>query len=67
MSDLSRTEAIQWCRENQCDFRTPVYPPPEGWMWCESKSSTDLTLDPIFTMTDQGDEITRQEVYGNGG
>lgn len=63
MSDLTRTEAIQWCKDNQCNFRTPVFPPPEGWMWAESEF--DLVLEPIFTVTDQGDEITRTEVYGD--
>lgn len=60
MSDYTREEAIQWCRENMADFYTPVYPPPSGWMWAESGES--LVLSPIFTMTDQGDEITSVEV-----
>jgi len=42
-----------------CDFKTPVYPPPSGWMWAESGDA--LVLAPIFTMTDQGDEISSVE------
>lgn len=60
MKDLTRQEAIQWCRDNMADFYTPVFPPPEGWAWCEAGES--LVLQPIFTITDQGDEITSAEV-----
>lgn len=60
MSDYTREEAINWCIEHMADFVTPVYPPPEGWMWAES--GDQLVLAPIFTMTDQGDEITAAEV-----
>lgn len=60
MQDLTRKEAIQWCKDNMADFRTPVFPPPEGWLWAES--GEQLVLQPIFTITDQGDEITAAEV-----
>ncbi len=60
MTDATRQEAINWCRTNMCDFRNPVYPPPSGWMWAESGDA--LVLAPIFTMTDQGEEITSVEV-----
>lgn len=58
--DATRQEAIQWCIDNMADFRVPVFPPPEGWLWAES--GNQLVLSPIFTMTDQGDEITAAEV-----
>lgn len=60
MKDATRKEAISWVMENMCDFRTPVFPPPDGWMWAESGAA--LVLTPIFTMTDQGDAITSAEV-----
>lgn len=60
MIDLTRQEAIQWCRDNMADFHTPVFPPPEGWAWAESGEA--LVLQPIFTITDQGGEITAAEV-----
>lgn len=60
MKDATRQEAIQWCRDKMADFHTPVFPTPEGWLWAES--GNQLVLQPIFTMTDQGDEITAAEV-----
>jgi hypothetical protein len=60
MKDATRQEAIQWCINNKCDFLSPVFPPPEGWQWAKSEG---LCLTPIFTITDQGDEIEFQEVY----
>ena len=60
MSDLTRNEAIQWCYENMVDFKNPIFPPPSGWMWAESGESFVLT--PIFTITDEGDEITSAEI-----
>lgn len=63
MSDLTRSEAIQWCRKNFCDLsdrRTLVFPPPSGWMWAESNSG--FVLEPIFTITDQGSAITSVDV-----
>lgn len=59
MADATRDEALNWCRQQACDFRTPVFPPPQGWMWADSGEA--LVLTPIFTMTDQGDEITTAE------
>ena len=57
--DATREQAIDWCKAKMCDFKTPVYPPPEGWMWADSGDR--LVLSPIFTTTDQGDEITSAE------
>lgn len=61
MSDYTREQAIQWCKDNGCNFSEPVFPPPSGWMWAETSSSS-LVLEPIFTMTDQGGAITRDDV-----
>lgn len=61
MSDLTRSEAINWCINNMADFGKPSpFPPPPGWMWAESGGSHVLA--PMFTITDQGDEITAAEV-----
>lgn len=60
MKDATRAQAIQWCKLKRCDFDTPVFPPPNGWAWAES--GTRLCLSPIFTITDQGEEITLEEV-----
>lgn len=59
-TDYTRQEAIQWCIDNMADFSTPVFPPPNGWMWAESGDK--LVLISIFTITDQGDEITAIDV-----
>ena len=61
--DLTRQEAIKWCKDKKCDFKTPILPPPSGWFWAEGKDG--LCLEPIFTITDQGDEITSKEVFNN--
>lgn len=47
MTDATRPEALQWCIDNMCDFRNPVFPPPNGWMWGESGEALILTA--IFT------------------
>lgn len=60
MTNKTRKEAIAWCIENKCDFIHPIYPPPNGWFW--SQLGETLVLCPIFTITDQGDEITFDEV-----
>jgi len=57
--DLTRLQAIDWCRKHMADFHTPVYPPPNGWMWAESGEALILTT--IFTITDQAD-ITAVDV-----
>lgn len=62
MSDFTREQAIEWCKSNGCNFIDPVFPPPSGWMWAESGDTDSLTLEPIFTMTDQGGAITLSEV-----
>jgi len=48
--DATRQEAIQWCRDNMCDFIDPVFPPPNGWSWGESGNALILTA--IFTNTE---------------
>ena len=63
MKDATRQEAIQWCIDNQCNFLSPVFPPPEGWLWARMNCDHSLCLQPLFTMTDQGDEIEFKEVY----
>lgn len=60
MADATRAEAIKWCLDHMCDFRTPVFPPPDGWSWAESGER--LVLSPIFTMTDQGGELAGAEI-----
>jgi hypothetical protein len=60
MKDATRAEAIEWCKANGCDFVTPIFPPPEGWLWAECGEG--LCLTPIFTMTDQGEELYLAEV-----
>ena len=64
MTDFTREQAIEWCREMQCDFEAAVIPhsPPSGWMWGET-GTDELILVPIFTMTDQGGAITKGEIY----
>lgn len=37
MTDATRDAAIQWAITNQCDFITPVFPPPEGWTWIKGE------------------------------
>lgn len=61
MSDLSRAEAIEWCKRNFCDFKEPVFPPPEGWAWAESASA--LVLVPIFTNSGQSEAITSADLW----
>lgn len=59
MTDATRQEAIDWCKENWADFKTPVFPPPNGWAWAESAESLILTA--IFTNTVDAD-ITSADV-----
>lgn len=47
--DATREEAIQWARANKCDFHTPVYPPPDGWMWVAPLGTNLIYLTAIFT------------------
>ena len=61
MADLTRHQAIEWCKNNFCDFKTPVFPPPNGWAWVESGES--IVLVPIFTITDQGEAITSVDLW----
>jgi hypothetical protein len=53
MRDATRQEAIEWCHDNMADFKTPVFPTPEGWMWAESGDG--LVLIAIFTNTEDAD------------
>ena len=53
MADLTRDEAIKWCVDNKADFVSGIFPPPNGWMWCEESSR--LILSTVFTVTDQPD------------
>lgn len=61
MKDASREEAILWCIENNCDFYTPVFPPPNGWAWAEN-SGNGIVLSAIFTNTVDYVDITFDEV-----
>jgi predicted NUDIX family phosphoesterase len=60
--DASRATAIQWARDNRCDFKDPVFPPPSGWMWV---GDDGLALVPLFTH-EESREITKIDVdtYG---
>ncbi|SER37790.1 MULTISPECIES: DNA-directed RNA polymerase subunit alpha C-terminal domain-containing protein [Pseudomonas] len=58
--DATRAEAIQWCKDNKCDFVKPVFPPPSGWMWGEGNNGICLTA--IFTLTGDCRDITREDV-----
>lgn len=60
MTDATRQEAIQWAIDNKCDFQTSVWPSPNGWLWAQFNGG--LVLSPIFTMTDQGEDLGLQEV-----
>lgn len=53
LRDATREEALAWCRANWADFKTPVFPPPNGWAWGESGDA--LVLTPIFTNTTDAD------------
>lgn len=59
--DANREQVIAWCKTNKCDFKTPVFPPPEGWAWVDGKDG--LVLTTVFTITDHGDDITKNDVY----
>jgi len=61
MKEATRSEAIAWCKSNGCDFETAVFTPPEGWAWAQNDGK-GLVLQPIFTITDQGSEITKTHV-----
>lgn len=64
--DMTREEAIVWAIANNCDFKSPVLPPPQGWMWSgpgtlkhpspnNIRTAADLVLTPIFTNTEDAD------------
>lgn len=48
-NDLTRSEAIEWCRDHVISFKSPVFPPPCGWAWAEAGPDGQHTLEPIFT------------------
>ena len=54
MRDKTRDEAIDWCIENKVDFKNPLFPPPEGWMWFETGVPAQ-GLTAIFTNTEDED------------
>lgn len=62
MSDATRSEAIEWCREHGCDFIHAQFPPPSGWLWAGDRQ---LTLTAIFTNTNDAD-ITHRDVWPDG-
>lgn len=57
-TDATREEAVAWAIKNQCDFKTPVRPAPEGWMW--AAAGEVLVLTSIFTMENPGGDITAE-------
>lgn len=58
---MNRNQAINWCKDNDCDFITPVFPPPEDWMWCENNSN-GVMLQCIFTVDEDNPEIYKEDV-----
>ena len=60
MTETTREQAIQWCKDKGCDFVTPVLPPPDGWIW--DQDGEHLVLVAIFTTTEQVDNLTLSEV-----
>ena len=62
MSDLTRDQAIAWCKENKCDFVKPIFPPPSGWGWYEQSGEDHeyLILAAVFTLN--YGEITRKDL-----
>lgn len=52
--DATRDEAIHWCRQKGANFRDPIYPPPDGWMWADAAGGA-LVLTAIFTNTEDAD------------
>lgn len=51
---MNREEAIQWCKDNKCNFIEPVFPPPQDWMWAEN-GENEICLIVIFTSEDYAD------------
>ena len=65
MIDATRIEAINWIIKNQCNFREPVYPVPEGWNWVTSpKCYSVLSLYPKNINIDANNEIFLTDMYG---
>lgn len=54
-SDASRDDVIKWCIGNDLDLTEPIFPPPEGWAWCDPEDGLHYSLTSIFTITDQED------------
>lgn len=53
MSDASRQQVLNWCVDNKVDFCKPLFPPPDGWMWCDpvGEGVKFHSLTAIFTNT----------------
>lgn len=49
---MNREQVIQWCKDNNCDFITAIFPPPEDWMWVDNGVDEHLFLQQIHTVTD---------------
>lgn len=62
MKDATRAEVIQWCKEKNCDFINPVFPPPSGWAWAGDGDGGLLVLTSIFTDSENTEDITKSEV-----
>lgn len=58
---MNRNQAMNWCKENKCDFITPVFPPPEDWMWCEN-GGDGIMLQCIFTVEEPNPEIYKDDI-----
>ncbi|MFW0776328.1 MAG: hypothetical protein ACN2B6_01230 [Rickettsiales bacterium] len=56
MADATREDVINWCVDNRVNFTKPIFPPPEGWMWCENEGSNVQSLCAIFTNT-EGEDV----------
>lgn len=72
MADLTRGEAIEWCRQQLPDFRSWIAP-PEGWAWSLIKDlprpipegTPTMMLTSAFTILDSRSEDLRYEdVFG---
>jgi len=55
MSDATREEAIKWCIDNKVDFVSPLFPPPNGWIWYETRGVMWHTLSGVFANIEEED------------
>ena len=58
---MNRNQAIQWCKENKCNFINPVFPPPEDWMWCEN-GGDGIVLQCVHTVIEENPLISVSDV-----